>query len=253
MIQLENVCKTYENEKNKQLHALQHIHLHVQKRDMFAVVGVSGAGKSTMMRLMGLLEPPTSGSIYLDGRDTSTLGKKARLAALRTIGTVFQGYHLLMQKTVFQNIAFPLQLIRTPKEEVQKRVRTLLSLVGLCDKETTYPSTLSGGQKQRVAIARALATNPKLLLCDEPTAALDPLSTAAVLRLLKEINETLGVTVVMITHNMDVVQKACNRFAFLHQGTLTQQGDVRTMGKNPYASAQGPLFAPVMKGNRSVG
>lgn len=242
MIELKNVQKIYENEKGTQLQALKNIHLRVEKGDIFAIIGVSGAGKSTMMRLMGLLEKPTQGKVLLDGVDTTQLTEKEKLTYCRNIGTVFQGYHLLMQKTVFQNVAFPLTLVKTPKDDIRKRVEELLTLVGLSDKKDTYPSKLSGGQKQRVAIARALATNPKLLLCDEPTSALDSLTTHSILSLLEEINQKLGVTVVIITHDMDVVQRVCKNLAVVDQGEVVEQGEVVSVSKRQQHPTVRALF-----------
>lgn len=228
MITLQNITKVYKENK-KDITVLKNITLEIKKGDIYAIIGMSGAGKSTLMRLMGLLENPTQGQVLLNGVDTQNLKAKERRAHQRKIGTVFQGYHLLMQKTVFKNVAFPLTLIKTPKEEITKRVEELLKLVGLSDKRDIYPSKLSGGQKQRVAIARALATNPDILLCDEPTSALDSLTTLSILKLLKEINQTLGVTVIIVTHDMEVVKKICRKVAVIDSGQLVDNGEVETL------------------------
>ncbi|MEG0542730.1 MAG: methionine ABC transporter ATP-binding protein, partial [Angelakisella sp.] len=198
----------------------------IEKGDIYGVVGMSGAGKSTMLRLIGLLDTPTSGSIEVRGQDIGTLTGKAKIDYFKTIGTVFQGYNLLMQRTVAQNIAFPLELSPHNKEEAAERVRGLLEVVGLSDKATAYPSQLSGGQKQRVAIARALATNPQLLLCDEPTSALDSLTTQSILDLLSDINRRLGITIIIITHEIGVVKQICNKVAVLEGGILVDNGTV---------------------------
>lgn len=223
MIRITDLTKTFHNE-GKELKVLDHINLHVEKGDILGIIGVSGAGKSTLLRCIGCLEEPTSGSIVIDNKDVSHLSSKEKIAFYKELGTVFQGYNLMMQKTVAKNIALPLEINKVPKAEIEERVHELLSLVGLEDKANVYPSKLSGGQKQRVAIARALANHPKILLCDEPTSALDSLTTRSILNLLKDINARLGVTIVIITHDIDVVKTTCNKVVVLDQSQLIEQG-----------------------------
>lgn len=201
--------------------------LTVEDGDIYGIIGMSGAGKSTMLRLIGLLDTPTSGTITVEGKNLSTLAGKAKIDYYKTIGTVFQGYNLLMQKTVAQNILFPLTLSKGyDKAAARRRVAELLEITGLTEKAEVYPSQLSGGQKQRVAIARALATSPKLLLCDEPTSALDSLTTRSILELLSDINHRLGVTIIIITHEIAVVRKICNKVAVLEGGVLVDNGPI---------------------------
>ncbi|MEG1520724.1 MAG: ATP-binding cassette domain-containing protein [Clostridia bacterium] len=232
MLQITNVCKEFKQQNNI-LHALKDVSLHVKESEIYGIIGLSGAGKSTLLRSIAGLTTPDSGKILVDNVDISTL-KNGELRSFRKkIGVVFQGYNLLMQKTVFDNIAFPLVLSKTPKLEIARRVNELIDIVGLNGKEHSYPATLSGGQKQRVAIARALATNPKILLLDEVTSALDPLTTKQILKLLKEINQTSKVTMVLITHEMGVVASICNRVAVLNYGEIEEDGAVVDVLNNP--------------------
>ena len=225
MIEISHLTKEFDNPDKSKLGVLRDISLTVEAGDIYGIIGMSGAGKSTMLRLIGLLDTPTSGTITVEGRDLSTLAGKDRIDYYKTIGTVFQGYNLLMQKTVAQNVIFPLTLSRGyDKAAARKRVAELLELTGLTEKADVYPSQLSGGQKQRVAIARALATNPKLILCDEPTSALDRLTTDSILGLLSDINRQLGVTIIIITHEITVVRKICNKVAVLEGGVLVDNG-----------------------------
>ena len=204
MIEISHLTKEFDNPDKTKLGVLRDITLTVEDGDIYGIIGMSGAGKSTMLRLIGLLDTPTSGSIIVEGKDLSTLAGKEKIDYYKTIGTVFQGYNLLMQKTVAQNVLFPLTLSRGyDKKAAKERVSELLELTGLTEKAGVYPSQLSGGQKQRVAIARALATNPKLILCDEPTSALDSLTTQSILKLLSDINHRLGVTIIIITHRSE--------------------------------------------------
>ncbi len=227
MIEISHLTKEFDNPDKSKLGVLRDISLTVEAGDIYGIIGMSGAGKSTMLRLIGLLDTPTSGTITVEGRDLSTLAGKDRIDYYKTIGTVFQGYNLLMQKTVAQNILFPLTLSRGyDKAAAKKRVAELLELVGLTEKAEVYPSQLSGGQKQRVAIARALATSPKLILCDEPTSALDSLTTRSILGLLSDINHRLGVTIIIITHEIAVVKKICNKVAVLEGGVLVDNGPI---------------------------
>lgn len=203
---------------------------------------MSGAGKSTLLRCIAMLETPSSGSIEIDGRDIFSLKGKELLDLKKSLGVVFQGYNLLMQRSIRQNIAFPLELIKMPKDQIAKRVDELLSLVGLSDKAEEYPSQLSGGQRQRVAIARALASNPKVLLCDEPTSALDPLTTRSILKLLREINHTLGVTIVIITHEIGVVRSICNKVAVIDAGEIAESGLTKEVFAAPQSQAAKQLL-----------
>ena len=213
--------------------ALSNVDLHIEKGDIFGIIGMSGAGKSTLLRCLCMLEKPTSGSVEIGGADVNALRGKELLLRRRKTGVIFQGYNLLMQKTVLQNVLFPLQLTGTPKEEAYERAARLLELVGLADKHKSYPTQLSGGQMQRVAIARALTTEPDVLLCDEPTSALDSLTTKSVLKLLRNINASLGVTIVIITHEIGVVKNICNKVAVIDSSTIVEWGDVETVFNEP--------------------
>lgn len=232
MLITEKLTKTFYDSKQP-FTALKDIDLHVKRGDIFGIIGMSGAGKSTLLRCLCMLEKPTSGRILIDGADSSTLKGKSLIEARRSMGVVFQGCNLLMQKNVFENVAFPLTLNKTPRAEIEKTVVSLLDMVGLSDKRTAYPSQLSGGQRQRVAIARALATNPKVLLCDEPTSALDSLTTRNMLQLLRDINKKLGVTIVIITHEMSVVRSLCNRVAVIDEQQITETGETKEVFSNP--------------------
>ncbi|MDD3428912.1 MAG: ATP-binding cassette domain-containing protein [Oscillospiraceae bacterium] len=233
MIQIEKLTKVFNSGEAGEVVALKDIDLHINRGDIFGIIGMSGAGKSTLLRCLSMLETPTSGTVLLDGEDTATLKGRKLIEARRNMGVVFQGYNLLMQKTVAQNVAFPLSLSKTPKAEIAARTEELLQLVGLADKKDNYPSQLSGGQKQRVAIARALATNPLVLLCDEPTSALDSLTTKAVLQLLQDINHKLNVTIIIITHEMSVVKSICNRVAVIDESRIVECGQTETVFENP--------------------
>ena len=206
------------------MEALQGISARIEDGDIFGIIGLSGAGKSTLLRCIALLEVPSEGSIKIDGKDLSALKGRELTAHRRQIGVIFQGYNLLMQRTVAKNIAFPLEIAGVSKPEITERVARLIRLVGLEGKESSYPSQLSGGQCQRVAIARALANNPKVLLCDEPTSALDSFTTKAILDLLRDINRQLGVTIIIITHEIGVVRQICNRVAVIESGRFAENG-----------------------------
>ncbi|NCC08831.1 MAG: ATP-binding cassette domain-containing protein [Clostridia bacterium] len=232
LIRIENLTKIF-NEVNPPVTALEDVSIHVERGDIFGIIGMSGAGKSTLLRCLCMLETPTSGRVLLEGADTAKLNGKELIAARRKMGIVFQGYNLLMQKSVHDNIAFPLTLEKATKAEIDARVAELLELVGLSDKSSAFPSQLSGGQKQRVAIARALATRPDILLCDEPTSALDSFTTKAVLKLLKRINETMGVTIVIITHEMGVVKAICNCVAVIDNSHFVESGNTKDVFENP--------------------
>ena len=223
MIQIENLKKTFYT-KTGDVEALQGISARIEDGDTFGIIGLSGAGKSTLLRCIALLEIPSEGSIKIDGKDLSALKGRELTAHRRQIGVIFQGYNLLMQRTVAKNIAFPLEIAGVSKPEITERVARLIRLVGLEGKESSYPSQLSGGQCQRVAIARALANNPKVLLCDEPTSALDSFTTKAILDLLRDINRQLGVTIIIITHEIGVVRQICNRVAVIESGRFAENG-----------------------------
>lgn len=237
MIDIQNLTKVF-NDGNTRVVALEDVSLRVENGEVFGIIGMSGAGKSTLLRCLSVLEKPTQGCVLLDGEDLAALSGAALRRARRKMGVVFQGYNLLMQKTVAENVAFPLKLEKGyNKQVVATRVQELLNLVGLADKAAAYPAQLSGGQKQRVAIARALATRPEILLCDEPTSALDPLTTKAMLALLQDINRKLGVTILIITHELAVVQAICRRVAVISDGRLAEMGDVAQVFTHP-ASAE---------------
>ena len=243
MIEFVNVTKTYA-QGGGYITALNGINLRIDDGDIFGIIGLSGAGKSTLVRCINLLERPTSGNVIIDGEDLTTVSQKRLREVRRNIGMIFQGFNLLDQKTVFRNVAFPLELIHTPKPEIDKRVTELLEIVGLSDKVNAYPSELSGGQKQRVAIARALATNPKYLLCDEATSALDPNTTNQILDLLKNINETMGVTIVIITHEMRVIENVCSHVAVIDKSVIAEEGDVAEIFANPKSAIARELIIP---------
>lgn len=240
MIRIKNLSKTFDKSCN--VDALKNVNLSIEAGDVCGVIGMSGAGKSTLLRCIAMLETPSSGSIEIDGRDIFSLKGKELLDLKKSLGVVFQGYNLLMQRSIRQNIAFPLELIKMPKDQIAKRVDELLSLVGLSDKAEEYPSQLSGGQRQRVAIARALASNPKVLLCDEPTSALDPLTTRSILKLLREINHTLGVTIVIITHEIGVVRSICNKVAVIDAGEIAESGLIKEVFAAPQSQAAKQLL-----------
>lgn len=240
MIRIKNLSKTFDKSCN--VDALKNVNLSIEAGDVCGVIGMSGAGKSTLLRCIAMLETPSSGSIEIDGRDIFSLKGKELLDLKKSLGVVFQGYNLLMQRSIRQNIAFPLELIKMPKDQIAKRVDELLCLVGLSDKAEEYPSQLSGGQRQRVAIARALASNPKVLLCDEPTSALDPLTTRSILKLLREINHTLGVTIVIITHEIGVVRSICNKVAVIDAGEIAESGLTKEVFAAPRSQAAKQLL-----------
>lgn len=232
MIELQHLEKTYRSSDGT-VEALRDINLTIYDGEIFGVIGLSGAGKSTLVHCINLLERPTGGRVLVDGRDLTVLGRRDLLAVRRNIGMIFQGFHLLEQRTVLDNVAFPLETIGTSRFEARERGRKLLELVGLGEKAAVYPARLSGGQKQRVAIARALATNPKYLLCDEATSALDPSTTRSILELLRQINQDFGITIIMITHEMKVVTGICNRVAVIDQGRIAEVGEVSEVFANP--------------------
>ncbi|MBS6726482.1 MAG: methionine ABC transporter ATP-binding protein MetN, partial [Haemophilus parainfluenzae] len=218
---------------DKKLTALDNVSLHVPKGQICGVIGASGAGKSTLIRCVNLLERPTHGAVIIDDVDLTQLSEAELVKTRRQIGMIFQHFNLLTSRTVFENVALPLELENKSKAEIQEKTTALLALVGLSDKHNVYPANLSGGQKQRVAIARALASDPKVLLCDEATSALDPATTQSILKLLKEINRTLGITILLITHEMEVVKRICDQVAVIDKGRLIEQGTVSEIFSNP--------------------
>ncbi len=236
IITLNHVCKTFTT-ADGEVTAVNDLNLTINRGDIFGIIGLSGAGKSTLVRCLNLLERPTQGQVLVDGKDLTTLNEKQLRESRRKIGMIFQHFNLLMQRTVLDNVCFPMELVGIKKKEARKKALELLDTVGLADKAKAYPAQLSGGQKQRVAIARVLAADPEILLCDEATSALDPQTTKAILSLLKEINEKLGITIVVITHEMAVVQAICNRVGVLEKGVLVEQGDVEQLFRNPQTSA----------------
>ena len=243
IIQIRHLSKSFGGGA-EEVRALTDISLDIRQGEIFGIIGLSGAGKSTLVRCMNLLERPTSGSVAVDGRDmTSLSGKELRLQR-RKITMIFQSFNLLMQRTCLKNVCFPMEIAGIPKARAKKRGLELLELVGLQDKANAYPSQLSGGQKQRVAVARALATDPKVLLCDEATSALDPTTTASILELLKELNAKLGVTVVVITHQMSVIEAICSRVAILDGGVVAELGPVQDIFSNPATDAARRLVYP---------
>jgi len=232
MIELKNITKTF-HQKNRQTIALSNVSLKVPPGKIFGVIGTSGAGKSTLIRCINLLEKPSSGDVIVDGKSLLQLSARQLSLERRQIGMIFQHFNLLSSRTVFGNVAFPLELAGIPKEAIKTRVQELLLLVGLQEKANDYPSSLSGGQKQRVAIARTLANNPKVLLCDEATSALDPATTRSILNLLKDINRRLNITILLITHQMEVVKSICDEVAVISEGKLLEQGTVAEIFSNP--------------------
>lgn len=245
MIQIENLSKTYKTSAGG-FTALSDVNLTVNDGEIFGIIGLSGAGKSTLVRCINFLEVPTSGKVIIDGDEMGTLSKKQLLIKRRSIGMIFQGFNLLEQRTVLKNICFPLEIAKVPKEQAVKRARELLELVGLADKESSYPSQLSGGQKQRVAIARALAAETKYLLCDEATSALDPDTTRSILDLLKKVNKDLGVTIIVITHEMKVIESICDRAAVLDGGNVAELAPVSELFANPKSDIARKLILPAV-------
>ncbi|CAK9884038.1 MAG: Methionine import ATP-binding protein MetN [Candidatus Erwinia impunctatus] len=237
MIKLQNITKVFQ-QGTRTITALSDVTLHVPEGKIYGVIGASGAGKSTLIRCVNLLERPTSGTVFVNNQALTTLSARKLTLARRQIGMIFQHFNLMNSRTVAGNVALPMELENVPKHTIEERVKNLLNLVGLDDKHHAWPANLSGGQKQRVAIARALATNPKVLLCDEATSALDPATTRAILELLKDINRRLGITILLITHEMDVVKRICDHVAVISGGQLIEQdsvGEVFSHPKTPLA------------------
>lgn len=241
IIEIKNLDKKYKSKDNI-VTALSGINLNINEGDICGIIGMSGAGKSTLVRCINYLEKPTKGSVIVGNKDLSSLTDKELRKVRQNIGMIFQQFNLLLQRNVEDNISFPLEISGISKKEGKKRVQELLELVGLADKRKSYPSQLSGGQKQRVAIARALSTNPKILLCDEATSALDPTTTRSILSLLKEINKKLGITIVIITHEMSVVEEICDYVAIIDDGNLVEHGAVEEVFSHPKTDAAKKLF-----------
>lgn len=233
MIEIQGLTKAYPVKDGGSFTAIEGIDLTVNDGDIFGIIGMSGAGKSTLVRCINLLEQPTQGSIKIDGIEVTAARGKDLLALRRKIGMVFQKFNLLMQRTILDNVALPLEIAGVDKAAWEKRAQELLELVGLGDQGSKYPAQLSGGQQQRVSIARALANHPSLILCDEPTSALDSLTTNSILKLLRDINRQLGVTIIIITHEISVVEKICNRMAVIDSSVIVEQGDVAEIMTHP--------------------
>lgn len=232
MIELTHISKNFAS-GGRTVHAVQDVSLSIGKGEIFGIIGFSGAGKSTLVRCINLLERPTSGSVTVDGKEMTALSARELRQARKKIGMIFQHFNLMPSRTVFGNVAYPLRGSGLSREQIADKVHRLLELVGIGDKAEAYPKQLSGGQKQRVAIARALANDPNVLLCDEATSALDPQTTKAILRLLKNLNEKLGITVVIITHEMAVVKEICDRVAVMEHGRVVEQGEVFNVFADP--------------------
>lgn len=243
MIEIKNISKQF-NTADGTVEALKNVSISIPDGDIFGIIGMSGAGKSTLVRCINMLERPSSGSIEIDGVDITTLSEAGLRSIRRDITMIFQGFNLLMQRNCLKNVCFPLELAGKSKTEAKKRALELLDIVGLSDKAKAYPAQLSGGQQQRVAIARALATSPKVLLCDEATSALDPTTTNSILELIRSINERLGITVIIITHQMSVVESVCKHVAILDNGEVAEQGEVTEVFSHPRSSAARRLIFP---------
>lgn len=257
MIQMKDVVKTFTGKENS-VEALKGISLDIYKGEIYGIIGMSGAGKSTLVRCLNFLEKPTSGTVLIEDEDLAEM-QEAQLRKVRTqIAMIFQHFNLLMQRNVLDNVCFPMEITGSSKKKAREKARELLEVVGLSDKARAYPSQLSGGQKQRVAIARALAMNPKILLCDEATSALDPQTTQSILALLKDINYKYGITIVIITHEMAVVQEICTHVAIIDQGLLAEQGTVEEVFSRPRSEAARKLVFrnehkyAVMEGKRCI-
>ena len=257
IIQIKELSKTFPGRDNV-VEALKGINLDIGKGNICGVIGMSGAGKSTLVRCLNFLEKPTSGTVLVEGKDLRDMNNAQLRKARTEIAMIFQHFNLLMQRNVIDNICFPLEIVGMKKKEARKRAAELLEVVGLSEKAKAYPAQLSGGQKQRVAIARALANNPKILLCDEATSALDPTTTKSILALLKEINEKYGITIVIITHEMSVVQEICNQVAIIDDGNLVETGSVEEVFSRPKTKAaqklvfQNERSASLMEGKRCI-
>ena len=236
LIQIKDLHKVFKI-KGRDVIALEGINLTIKEGEIFGIIGLSGAGKSTLVRCINFLEKPTSGAVVFDGQDLNTLSDKELRKARQEMGMIFQQFNLLMQRTALENVCFPLELAGVKKDEAVKRAQELLEIVGLSERANAYPVQLSGGQKQRVAIARALATNPKVLLCDEATSALDPQTTASILALLKKLSQEMGITVIIITHEMSVIEEVCSRVAIIANHRIAEVGSVQEIFTHPKTDA----------------
>ena len=243
MIEIQHLSKTFAGADGS-VEALRDINLKINDGDIFGIIGMSGAGKSTLVRCINMLERPSSGTVLINGRDIGALSAEELRKVRRRTTMIFQSFNLLMQRTCLANIGFPLELAGMKKAEAKKRAGELLELVGLSDKANAYPAQLSGGQQQRIAIARALATDPEVLLCDEATSALDPKTTRSILELIKQINERLGITVIIITHQMSVIEDICTRVAILENGSVVEEGEVSKVFSNPASDAGKNIVSP---------
>ena len=243
LIELNHLTKTFKG-KTQTVDALKDINLHIEQGDIFGIIGMSGAGKSTLVRCINFLEQPTSGSVVIDGKDLASLSPKALRQLRQQVSMIFQHFNLLSQRDVRGNIAFAMEIAGMKRPQIEKRIDELLEIVGLTDRQHNYPSQLSGGQQQRVAIARALATNPKIILCDEATSALDPNTTRSILELLREINKTLGVTIIVITHEMKVIDQICDRVAVIDKSCIAEEGRVADVFTSPKSDIARELVLP---------
>ncbi len=250
LIQLQDIRKTFAT-KDSQLEALRGVSLHIKNGEIFGIIGYSGAGKSTLIRCINLLERPTSGTVTVNGKELTALSPKELRKSREKIGMIFQSFNLMKSRDVFQNIAYPLKKKGLTKQQIAAKVLSLLDLVGISEKVHAYPSQLSGGQKQRVAIARALANDPEVILCDEATSALDPQTTQSILKLLKDINQKLKLTVVIITHEMQVIKEICNRVAVMENGVIVEEGELLQIFSNPKAQVTKDFIATVFQLNRA--
>ena len=249
MIRLEHVTKTFKT-KDGDVHAVKDVSLEIPDGTIYGIIGFSGAGKSTLVRCMNLLEVPDDGKVFFDGKNLMELGASELRAQRRKMGMIFQHFNLMPSKTIFENIALPLRMEKKDKKEIEKKVLELLELIDLVEREDSYPSQLSGGQKQRVAIARALANDPKVLLCDEATSALDPQTTQSILRLLKKVNQEMGITIVVITHEMLVVKEICDQVAVMDAGRVVEKGDLVPIFVNPIQEMTRNFIATTDNTNR---
>ena len=251
LIELKHLTKTFKG-KTQTVEALRDISLEINQGDIYGIIGMSGAGKSTLVRCINFLERPTSGSVVIDGRDLAALSPKELRQLRQQVSMIFQHFNLLQQRDVRGNIAFAMEIAGMKKADIEKRIDELLEIVGLTDRQHNYPSQLSGGQQQRVAIARALATNPKIILCDEATSALDPTTTTSILGLLKEINRKMGITIVIITHEMSVVESICSHVAIIDDGVLAEHGTVEQIFSQPKSPAAKKLIFRKTSGESSI-
>lgn len=250
-IEIRDVSKVFNTDEGK-VQALSHVNINIEKGDIFGIIGMSGAGKSTLVRCLNFLEQPTSGEVIVRGQNLKDLNEKQLRQARTKISMIFQNFNLLMQKTVLDNVCFPLKLAGIKGEEAKKKAREYLEIVGLADKAKNYPAMLSGGQRQRVAIARALASKPEILLCDEATSALDPATTSQILALLKRINKEMGITIVIITHQMSVIQDICHNVAIMENGQVQEIGNVEEIFAHPKSAVGKRLILNVENKNTAT-